>query len=276
MDVAESEIHGDENAPSSERSAPPSPLKRDECDSHALNMLADLALSSCDSLLVPNANRSGSAHSLSREQRHLQREKLLQQASDHEYHRMNAKSKGTSLPNRSPQQSHPAPGQLHQGGDSPFNLRERGRVGSAKKKSAKPHPASPHAALPTETGDFLDPISTEHSYASLAPESLPGPPGSKNGVKSTKSGPFIGRVLPFRHQQNICHPHKQFRTYLPFSRSAVMAARPKEDFGKSHKVTFCDQSVQVTCQWENKYLFGVDSKYTNNSLEKTIIRAVHG
>ncbi|XP_015285158.1 PREDICTED: protein FAM208B [Gekko japonicus] len=253
-------------------------------------MLADLALSSRDSLLLPNADRSGLSHSPSRERRHLQREKLLQKASDHEYHRINAKLKGTSLPGRSPQWSHSSPAQPDPSLDPPSSPRERGHVSSGKKKSARPHPPKPLAALPTEIGDVLDPsvpflISTEHSYASPALEPVqkqlpwrgsPSPPSSKNGVKSAKSGPLVGKVLPFRHQQNICHPHKQFRSYLPFSRSAVMAARPKDDFGKSRKVTFCDQSVRVTCQWEAEYLFSVDSKYTNNSLEKTIVRAVHG
>ncbi|KAL8222498.1 UNVERIFIED_CONTAM: hypothetical protein K2H54_077095 [Gekko kuhli] len=292
-DVVELEILGDENSLSRERS--PSrdtcpPLRTEECDSHALNMLADLALSSRDSPLLANADRSRLSHSPSREQRPLQREKLLQKASDHEYHRINAKLKGTSLPGRSPQWSHSSPVRPDQSPDPPSSPRERGRVSSGKKKIARPHPPKPHAALPTETGDVLDPsvpslISAEHSYASLAPEHLqkqlpwrgsPSPPSSKNGVKSAKSGPLVGKVLPFRHQQNICHPHKQYRTYLPFSRSAIMAARPKDDFGKSRKVTFCDQSVRVTCQWEAEYLFSVDSKYTNNSLEKTIVRAVHG
>nr|XP_056702605.1 protein TASOR 2 [Euleptes europaea] len=292
-DEAESEILGDENSPSSERSAlwdTCPPLRRDECDSHALNMLADLALSSCNSLLLSNTNRSGLSHNLSRERRHLHRGKLLCKASDHEYHRINAKLKGSSLSGGGPQGSPPAPVQPSQSAESPSSPRERGRTVSGKKKSARPHPAKPLAELPAEIVYFSDPnvpslISIEHSYASLTLEPLrkqlpwrgsPSPPNSKNGVKSAKSGPLVGKVLPFRHQQNICHPHKQLRTYLPFSRSAVMAARPKEDFGKSHQVTFCDQSVRVTCQWEDEYLFSLDSKYTNNSLEKTVIRAVHG
>ncbi|XP_077196487.1 protein TASOR 2 [Paroedura picta] len=287
-DVAELEPPGDENVPSNERSAPRDacpPLRRDECDSHALNMLADLALSSCDSLLLANPERSGLSHSPTRDRRPPQGGKLLRKASDHEYHRVNAKLKGASLPGRSPQRSCPDPVQPDQSVDSPSSNRDR-----SKKKSARPHPAKPQVALPPETGDGSDPsvpslISTEHSYASPALDPLqnqlpwtgsPSPPSSKNGVKSAKSGPLVGKVLPFRHQQNICHPPKQFQTYLPFSRSAIMAARPKEDFCKSRKVTFRDQSIQVTCQWEAEYLFSADSKYTNNSLEKTIVRAVHG
>ncbi|XP_060100446.1 protein TASOR 2 [Heteronotia binoei] len=288
-DMAESEIHGDENAPSGERSASRDaspPLRRDECDSHALNMLADLALSSCDSPLLADAGRSGASRSPSRERRQPQREKLSQKASDHEYHRINVKLKGTSLPGRSPQRSCAVPVQPNRSMDSPSGPQERGCVGSGKRKSVRPHPA-----LRTETRTFLNLsvpslISTEHSYASpissepsrkqLPWRGTPSPPSSKNGVKSSKSGPLVGKVLPFRHQQNICHPHNQFRTFLPFSRSAIMTARPKEDFGKSRRVTFCDKLVRVTCQWEAEYLFNVDSKYTNNSLEKTIVRAVHG
>ncbi|XP_054844551.1 protein TASOR 2 [Eublepharis macularius] len=289
----ESKNHCDENGPSSERPASQeaSPaLRRDECDSHALNMLADLALSSCDSVLLSNANRSGLSNSLSREHRHLPRGKLLRKASDHEYHRINQKWKGAPLSGRNYHWSLSAHLQPDPSVEPPSSPRDRGRVGSGKKKSARPHPAKSHEALPMEPADSSDSgvpslISSEHSYASLASEPLKkqlpwrgslSPPNSNNGVKNAKSRPLVGKVLPFRHQQNICHPHKQFRAYLPSSRSAVMAARLKEDFWKSHKVTFCNQTVRVTCQWEAEYFFRLDSKYTNNSLERTVIRAVHG
>ncbi|XP_048356588.1 protein TASOR 2 [Sphaerodactylus townsendi] len=281
----ESEIRDDENATSSERSAP-----RDEYDSHALNMLADLALSSCNSALLSNTHRSRLSLSPSRDRRHLHGAKLLRKASDHEYHRINAKLKGSSLSGRDLQWSPSTPVQPNQSAESPSSPQERSRAGSGKKKIARSSLAKPHAALPVGMEEFSGLceaflISIEHSYASPALEPLrkqlpwrgtPNPPNSKNGVKSAKSGPLVGKVLPFRHQQNICHPHKQLRTYLPFVRSTIMAARPKEDFNRSRQVTFSDQSVQVTCQWEAEYLFSLDSKYTNNSLEKTVVRAVHG
>ncbi|KFO11976.1 Protein FAM208B, partial [Balearica regulorum gibbericeps] len=52
--------------------------------------------------------------------------------------------------------------------------------------------------------------------------------------------------------------------------------RLKDDFTKSHTVNICGESVKVTCHWEAEYLFNLDSRYTNDALEKTVIRALHG
>ncbi|KAF7253962.1 Protein TASOR 2 [Varanus komodoensis] len=277
---------GDKNDPAGERTvgqdACPA-LKSEECDSHALNMLADLALSSCNTPLVSVSSKPSLPFSPSRDRRRLQRGKPLHKSSDHEYHRATKKWKGISLSSKTCQKSLVSPGQGSLSVESRSHSQERGRVSSSRKGRAGP--AKPHIVLPKEAGDLSDSsmnslISSEHSYASPVSESLKkgalGSPSAKNGLKNAKSGPLVGKVLPFRHQENICHPHKQFKNYVPFLRSAIMAARLKDDFSKSHKVAFCDKTVKVTFQWESEYLFSFDSKYTNNSLEKTVIRAVHG
>lgn len=272
------------------QTASPSPRK-DECDSHALNMLADLALSSCNSPLLPNAcSRASLPHSLSRGRYRLQKGKFSHKASDHEYHRVNSKAKDNSPPSTSHQQPLSASASLDPSTELTSSLRERHGASTSKRGQTKPALDKSSAVPQTVTGDLSDLdasslISSEHSYASPLMESskkqlplkgTPATPSSKNGVKNMKPGPLVGKVLPFRHQQITCHPQKQFKNYIPFNRSCIMAARLKEDFCKTRKVNFCNGTVTVTCKWETEYLFSLDSKYTNNFIEKTVIRAVHG
>ncbi|XP_053261042.1 protein TASOR 2 isoform X1 [Podarcis raffonei] len=270
----------DENDPSSERSpaqdASPSP-KVLNCDSHALNLLADLALSS-NSPLLSNSSGASLPPSPSRERRRLHKGKHSDKSSDHEYHRVTKKLKTAPFSGKTGPESDLSPEQSGEGRESPSSSHENNPAGSSKRRAAKPSLATP----PREMGYLSDSsihslISSEHSYASPVSESCKkGAPGTKNGVKNARLGPLVGKVMPFRHQQRICHPHKQLRGYIPFTRSAVMAARLKEDFSKSHKVTFCDKTVKVTFQWEADYPPNLDSKYTNNILERTVVRAVHG
>ncbi|KAJ6666320.1 hypothetical protein lerEdw1_000592 [Lerista edwardsae] len=284
---------GNENNPSDERTTTQDvsqTLRKDQCDSHALNMLADLALSSVNSVLNNNGSTPISPCSSLRDHSRLQKEKILHKVSDHEYHRVTKKRKGASLSVQTRPSLLLSSGQPDLSAESPSSSQERGRVSYSKKRHVRPGLTKPHVGLPKKTGVDLDPsmpslISSEHSYASpleecseelLLLKGVHSPLSSKNGVKNTKSGPLVGKVLPFRHQQNICRPHKPLKRHIPSVRSAIMAARQKEGFSKFHKVSCCDEAVKVTCQWETEYLFSLDSKYTNNSLEKTVVRAVHG
>ncbi|KFP39247.1 Protein FAM208B, partial [Chlamydotis macqueenii] len=130
-------------------------------------------------------------------------------------------------------------------------------------------------------------ISAEHSYASQMPEHskkhvcprgvpYPGPALSRNGTRNAQAGPLVGKVLPFRHQQNSTHHQLPFEAVTMRRRSSLLSPRLKEDFSKSHTVNICGESVKVTCHWEAEYLFNLDSRYTNDALEKTVIRALHG
>ncbi|KGL91658.1 Protein FAM208B, partial [Charadrius vociferus] len=130
-------------------------------------------------------------------------------------------------------------------------------------------------------------ISAEHSYASQMPEHskkhmyprgapYPGPALSRNGTRNARAGPLVGKVLPFRHQQNSTHPQRPFEAVTMRRRSSLLSPRLKEDFAKSHTVNICGESMKVTCHWEAEYLFNLDSRYTNDALEKTVIRALHG
>ncbi|KAL7979853.1 hypothetical protein Chor_008191 [Crotalus horridus] len=254
----------------------------EECDSHALNLLADLALSSCNTPLDGNGRRDFGRFRPSREYR-LPRGKFLHKSSDHEYHRATKKWKGTFVPGQSSRSSFWPARETGRDRDWPSNVKDRNTVNPSKKKKARIDLTKSSLALPNETGDLSDSgvmISLEHSYASPISETPPKgilrSPDSRNGVKQDKPGPLVGKVLPFQHQQNSCQPGKPVMNHLSPTRFTLMGARLREDFSANRRVTSGDKTVQVTFQWEAKYLFNLDSKYTNNSLEKTVLRAVHG
>uniref|UniRef100_A0A8C5SSR2 TASOR alpha/beta domain-containing protein n=1 Tax=Laticauda laticaudata TaxID=8630 RepID=A0A8C5SSR2_LATLA len=255
------------------------PTGGEVCDSHALNLLADLALSSCNSPLDGNSRRDFGRFRLSREHR-LVRGKFLHKSLDHEYHRATKKRKGAFLPGQMSRSSLWPAKETGRDKDWPLNTKDRCTLNPAKKKKVRTSFVKSPPALPNETGDLLDSsvmISLEHSYASPISETskqeMPHSPNSRNGVNQDKPGPLVGKVLPFQHQENLGKP---VSNHLPPARSTVLATRLREDFSTSRQVTSCDKTVQVTFQWEAEYVFNLDSKYTNNSLEKTVIRAVHG
>ncbi|XP_042323649.1 protein TASOR 2 isoform X2 [Sceloporus undulatus] len=255
--------------------------KKDKCDSHALNMLADLALG--NSPMSSDSSQASSTGIPLQECCHPQDGKILPKTSDHEYHRAMKKLESASLSGKVSQHSLLSPGEGDLSPELPSSSQERTCTSSRQKGNKKPGSAKSQAVLPGEAADILDPnihthdISAEHSYASSALESskkgVPHSPDLKNGVKYVKSGALLppGKVLPFRHQLTVCHQQKQLKNNVQ-----IMTGRLKEDFSKSHEVTLRDRTVKVTFQWEPDYLFTLDSKYTNNSLEKTVVRAVHG
>nr|XP_042715429.1 protein TASOR 2 isoform X4 [Chrysemys picta bellii] len=265
-------------------------LKGSNCESHGLNLLADLALSSCIPPLDHKESRVASPYDLSKERRSLRKRKPSRIASDHEYHRVDKHLKGASSSSKTENQKLPSPAKSDLRKDSAAIPREKSPVISSKKNGTSPNSAKARPLLSKEVLDTLDvnkhsSIVSEHSYASQTsehskkhtlPKGAQGPAAFRNGAKSANSGPLVGKVLPFRHQQNNTHTQKPFDDLVVKRRRGVLSSRLKEDFSKSHTVKSCDGAVTVTCQWEADYLFNLDSKYTNNSLEKTVIRALHG
>uniref|UniRef100_A0A8C0BNA9 Transcription activation suppressor family member 2 n=1 Tax=Buteo japonicus TaxID=224669 RepID=A0A8C0BNA9_9AVES len=251
-------------------------LKGNNYESHALNLLADLALGSCIPSFIPRGSGmiavscSPSSNSAKEQQSH-RKHRSLRVASDHEYHRVDKLAKGATCPSKVSEKS---PGIF------------------SKKNNASPSPAKPHALPPRETQEAAEAnkhsfISAEHSYASQMPEHskkhmyprgapYPGPAPSRNGTRNARAGPLVGKVLPFRHQQSSTHLQRPFEAMAMRRRSNLLSPRLKEDFAKSHTVNICGESVKVTCHWEAEYLFNLDSRYTNDALEKTVIRALHG
>ncbi|NXI65902.1 F208B protein, partial [Anseranas semipalmata] len=272
-------------------------LKGNDYESHALNLLADLALGSCIPSFIPRdsgtiaLSYSPSSNSAKEQQSHC-KHKSSRVASDHEYHRVDKLAKGAASPSKaSPNQKLPPAGKIDLK-DLASLPGEKSPGISNKKNSPNPSPAKTHVLPPRETQEAAEVskhsfISSEHSYASLMPEHpkkhayprgapYPGPAPSRNGTKSARAGPLVGKVLPFRHQQNSTHPQRPFEAAAARRRSSLLSPRPKEDFAKSHTVNRCGKSMKVTCQWEAEYLFNLDSRYTNDALEKTVVRALHG
>ncbi|NXT54245.1 F208B protein, partial [Pluvianellus socialis] len=271
-------------------------LKGNDYESHALNLLADLALGSCIPSFIPRdsgviaVSCSPSADSAKEQQSH-RKHKSLRVASDHEYHRVDKLAKGDTSPSKaSPNQKLPLAEKIDLN-DLASIPRDKS-PGVFSKNSASPNPAKPQALPPRETQEAVEVnkhsfISAEHSYASQMPEHskkhmyprgapYPGPAPSRNGTRSARAGPLVGKVLPFRHQQNSPHPQRPLEAAAMRRRSSLLSPKLKEDFAKSHTVNICGESVKVTCRWEAEYLFSLDSRYTNDTLEKTVIRALHG
>ncbi|XP_071659649.1 protein TASOR 2 isoform X3 [Patagioenas fasciata] len=274
-------------------------LKGNNYESHALNLLADLALGSCISSLIPMDSKmiavSCSPPSDStKEQQSLCKYKSSRVTSDHEYHRVDKLVKGATSPCKVlPNQKLPHAEKIDLN-DSASVPTEKNPGIFSKNNSENPSPPKPLVLPLGETQEAAEVnkhslISAEHSYASQMPEHpkkhmyprgtpYPSPAPSRNGTRSARAGPLVGKVLPFRHQ-NSTHAQRPFEAVAMRRRSGLLSSRMKEDFAKSHTVNICGEAagdVRVTCRWEGEYLFTLDSRYTNDALEKTVIRALHG
>ncbi|XP_032380523.1 uncharacterized protein tasor2 isoform X2 [Etheostoma spectabile] len=126
-------------------------------------------------------------------------------------------------------------------------------------------------------------VSKEHAY-SLPPSSslLLGLPGTPFQVS-----PLSGSTRLLHHHQTVfgdgiktLHPsvsqtgrsEKNHRTPEYLKKHMVCIRKFR------HSRTFVDKdgSIQVTKQWKENYDFNLDSKFTNDSKDRTIIRALHG
>ncbi|XP_041257009.1 uncharacterized protein LOC121334171 [Onychostruthus taczanowskii] len=246
-------------------------LPGDNSDSHALNLLADLALGSCIPAFIPKD--SGNSWEIPKEsgdsweQQSPSDPKSLRVDSDHKYHRADKQGKKctsnkVSLPEETDSSQLASPPR-----EKPSGIFSR--------SSGIPIPAVFQVLPPRQAPQACDAnkhsiISAEHSYASPMPDdpkASPDPKGNPSAAPRNPPGaPLVGKVLPFRHQQSSAAKPAR----------SLSSPRKKEDFSKSHTVNLCGNSMKVTCRWEEEYLFHLDSRYTNDSLEKTVIRALHG
>ncbi|XP_040307464.1 protein TASOR 2 isoform X5 [Herpailurus yagouaroundi] len=248
------------------------------CDSQALNMLADLALSAATSATPPSEPRNFPCPpELPQDDVLLSKEHSLHGTSDHEYHRGVKNQKGGLFPKPSTGRKSPPTS------DSAVSQEEESSVPGSK-APVEASPALPEETLETSEASQSTCVAVEHSYALLLAEhskkhlqqrGIPGPAFAKNGTKGPEAGTPVGKVMPFRHQQSTSPLRKLSEDPLPKCRSQVVSSDPR-DFQCSHTVLSCDGSVKVTFQCETEYVFGLDSKYTNHPLEKTVVRALHG
>ncbi|XP_012371064.2 protein FAM208B isoform X1 [Octodon degus] len=249
-------------------------------DSQALNMLADLALSSAASPTpLHEARNLPCSSELPQNDALLSKDSSLSGTSDHEYHRGVKSQKGILLPKSSCDQKN------NSGSDSTVSQEENS-------VSCSQIPANAHSALHKET---LQPmlqfgasqntlIIVEHSYALLLGEhskkhlqqrGLPGPAFTKNGIKGPDTRTPVGKVMPFRHLQHTSPLQKLSEDSLVKRRSRFVSSNLKNIFC-SHVVVSRDGSIKITFKCETEYAFNLDSRYTNNPLEKTVVRALHG
>lgn len=246
------------------------------CDSQALNMLADLALSSAASSTPPCELRNlPSVSELPQNNVLLSKENSLHSTSDHEYHRGVKSQKGVLLPKPSSDEK------LNSESDLPIS-QEENLVPFAQLL------AITQSVPPEEVQESSDAsqnsVAVEHSYALLLAEQskkhlhqrkLPSPAFAKNGAKGPEAGTPIGKVMPFRHLQNTSPLQKLSEDSLT-KRKSLFVSSSLKDFFCSHTVLSCDGSFKITFKCEGEYAFGLDSRYTSNPLEKTVVRALHG
>ncbi|XP_072206017.1 protein TASOR 2 isoform X2 [Excalfactoria chinensis] len=263
-------------------------MKGNDYESHALNLLADLALGSCIPPFIPMDSGmmalscSSSTDSAKEQQSHC-KHKSSRSASDHEYHRVDKLAKAAvSSTKASSNQKLPTTGKTELKDSTPVPGEKSFEINSKNSQQTCVLPPRETMQEATEMNKHSF-ISSEHSYASLMPEHSkkhrgvphPGSAASRNGTRSSRAAPLVGKVLPFCHQNSTC-PQSPLEAMRAKRRSSLPPPRMKEDFAKSHTVNHCGESMKVTCQWEEEYLFHLDSRYTNDALEKTVIRALHG
>ncbi|XP_054475164.1 uncharacterized protein tasor2 isoform X2 [Anoplopoma fimbria] len=134
-----------------------------------------------------------------------------------------------------------------------------------------------------EGSEWVGLVSKEHAY-SLPPSSslllgLPGTPfqvsplsGSSRLLRhhQTMYGNGIKTLQPSVGQENGSEQNNRSPEYL----NKQMMRRRKF----RHARTFVDKdgSIQVTKQWKENYDFSQDSKFTNDSKDRTVVRALHG
>ncbi|XP_038667768.1 protein TASOR 2-like isoform X2 [Scyliorhinus canicula] len=109
--------------------------------------------------------------------------------------------------------------------------------------------------------------------------------GSKDEERGCEERTLVGRVVPFRREDtrsgNVTNstptPQKDNGALGKDYNSADSAqGRLDEEFQCSRTVHEEKDTVKVTFKWKGPYIHQWDSKYTNDSLEKSVNRALHG
>ncbi|XP_032004971.1 protein TASOR 2 isoform X6 [Hylobates moloch] len=247
-------------------------------DSQALNMLADLALSSATSSTPVSEPRNLHCSSeLPQNDVLPSKENTLRGTSDHEYHRGVKSQKGELLPNPSSDRK------SNSGSDLTVSQDEESLV-PCSQAPAKAQSALTEEMLESSDASQSSSVSVEHSYALLLTEhskkhlqerEIPSPLFPKNGTKSPEAATPVGKVMPFRHQPGLLLQQKPPDEPMVKPKDRPTSSRVKKS-SCSRIVFSCDDSVKITFKCETEYAFSLDSKYTNNPLEKTVVRALHG
>ncbi|XP_041058727.1 protein TASOR 2-like isoform X2 [Carcharodon carcharias] len=130
----------------------------------------------------------------------------------------------------------------------------------------------------------------EFSAASDLQNTTHASPVQSEVVSKDEERTLVGRVLPFR-REDTCWANVTNSMPTPQKNNGAMGkygqiadytsvdsaqSRFDEVFRCSRTVHEEKDTVKVTFEWKGPYLFQWDSKYTNDSLEKSVNRALHG
>lgn len=131
--------------------------------------------------------------------------------------------------------------------------------------------------------DLVDLISKEHAY-SLPPSSslllgLPGTPFQVSPISGSTRllnhhQQFFGNEIQTLHSP-VCQEDRGKQNQRT-SECMKKHVAHRQKFRHSRTCVNKDGSVQVTRQWKENYDFNLDSKFTSDPKDRTIIRALHG
>ncbi|KAM4618400.1 uncharacterized protein tasor2 isoform 1-T1 [Polymixia lowei] len=154
-----------------------------------------------------------------------------------------------------------------------------------KQTAARPicSPKSPSPKGLAESKDVVGLISKEHAYSlPPSPSLLLGLPGIPFQIPSLSGSAGLQK----HHQIMYGDGTQALHAFLcQEDKSELECTAPnflKKDMVRRrkfrHSRTFIEKngSIQVTRQWKGNYDFDLDSKFTNDSKDKTITRALHG
>ncbi|XP_041110641.1 uncharacterized protein LOC121318246 isoform X2 [Polyodon spathula] len=151
------------------------------------------------------------------------------------------------------------------------------------------HPNRPRTqfpeGLPVTEELILGVIVKEHSYSqpsSVLKGLTEQPPlVSTNSAGSSKAESenvnevtLVGRVAPFIHQQQPCYDYQKSKKDPSFSQNMQESSCVKT--GVPRVVFEVNGILKVTREWKENYEFALDSKYSNDPLDKCVTRALHG
>ncbi|MBN3275991.1 F208B protein, partial [Polyodon spathula] len=139
--------------------------------------------------------------------------------------------------------------------------------------------------LPVTEELILGVIVKEHSYSqpsSVLMDLTDQPPlVSTNSAGSSKAESenvnevaLVGRVAPFIHQQQPFYDCQKSKKDPSFSQNMQESSCVKA--GLSRVVFEVNGILKVTREWKENYEFALDSKYSNDPLDKCVTRALHG
>ncbi|XP_075713608.1 protein TASOR 2 isoform X2 [Rhinoderma darwinii] len=236
-------------------------------ESHALNLLADLALNSFGSTSIPYIISASVASA---------NESVVEEAASTGdcVSSVEHPQKDCSLPVQS-NRTFTEPEKILESDKpknglnvSPRNIASQKRTENSEKQiSQKAHIAAAKAKARHNT---TSKISLEHSYSQLPIDDIPG-----KSAKEASEQPI--QVVPDSTTPADIVPDPLYAGLLPeeielLTGENVVPATCK----KQRAVSKLQDNFVITFHWDPKYDFDLDSKFTSNPLEKTINRALHG